>query len=261
MKRIKLFEEFLNEHKPTEHMSFDEIKAMKDSMREKGEYVKYIGKAESVAKFLKSLSMLSSPWVESDSPTEVKVFNTPDEDSKHEIEDMIGEYGLGRIDLNSLTEDQLKLFPTGGELKVVQDLVHSPQSNVGWNNFDPDVSNGYKFKPGNWRGMYYMLYLISNEEAGEDQYGYTEPKTISDKNPINKGIGKLVVMTNDNRLKDVPKLTEEFEKAFVNTHGSIKVVDVNEEFKILRYKTWWQGHESEWITYDPAKATKPKNIY
>jgi hypothetical protein len=156
---------------------------------------------------------------------------------------------------------QLKLFDIGGPLKLVQSLVRKPESNVGWNNFDADVANGYKFKPGSWRGMYYMLYLIADEEAGPDQYGYTAPKTIDDKDPIKKGIGKLVVMTNDNRLEGVEKLTEEFEKAFVKTHGSIKTVDINEKFEVLRYKTWWQGQTSDWIKYEPATATKPKNVY
>lgn len=105
MKHIRLFEGFLNEHKSTDDMSFAEIKKTKEDLTKSGGFKIYVGKENQITKLLRSLTSLSSPWVERESETQVKVYDTPDEDSKHEIEDMIGEFGLSSVDLNSLTEN------------------------------------------------------------------------------------------------------------------------------------------------------------
>jgi hypothetical protein len=104
MKHIKLFEGFLNEHKSTEDMSFDEIKDTKTELNKIKGYKTYVGKAENITKFLDNLTQESHQWVERIDNTNVRVYDTPDEDSKHEIEDMIAEFGLNIIDLNSLSE-------------------------------------------------------------------------------------------------------------------------------------------------------------
>jgi hypothetical protein len=106
MKHIKLFEGFLNEHKSTEDMSFAEIKKTKEDLTKSGGFKMYVGKDHQVTKLLRSLTSLSSPWVERESDTQIKVYDTPDEDSKHEIEDMIAEFGLSTVDLNSLKENK-----------------------------------------------------------------------------------------------------------------------------------------------------------
>ena len=98
-KYVKSYSVFEHE---ADNMSFSERKKAKDEMREKGDYVKYVGKDTQVTNMLRSLSSFASPWVERDSPTEIKVFNTKDEDIKHEIEDMVAEFGLNKMDLNSL---------------------------------------------------------------------------------------------------------------------------------------------------------------
>ena len=105
MKHIKLFEGF--KHKSTDDMTFNEIKKIKEELTKKGGFQIfqiYLGKAQSITSFLRSLSSLSSPWVERIDGTNVKVYDTPDEDSKHEIADMLDEFGFHKMDLNKLEE-------------------------------------------------------------------------------------------------------------------------------------------------------------
>lgn len=108
-------------------------------------------------------------------------------------------------------------------LKVSEKYTHKV-SNIGWNNFDPDVKNGYKFKPkGYWGGLYVHIYF--KDKNGE------------------------IVKTNDTDLSDVGKIDDEFEKLYIKKRGTIDSVEVSDDFKILRYKTWRAGKESDWVNY------------
>ncbi len=113
------------------------------------------------------------------------------------------------------------------ELKVHEKFTDEvnpySESNIGWNNFDPDVKNGYKFKPNkNWQGSYYFLYFKINNK---------------------------IIATTDNTLTNIPKIDEVFEKFFCKKEGTIDRVELSDDFKILRYKTWSCGEASEWINY------------
>jgi hypothetical protein len=148
------------------------------------------------------------------------------------------------------------------QYKLVQVLGHLP-CNIGWNNFDPNVSNGYKFKPGSWRGMYKQLYLVADTKPKDDEYGFVPMKNVCELAQVGKGLTdpkcRKIVMTTNSKLEDVPKFTEEFEKIYCDTHGSIDIIEVDDDFNVLRFKTWWQGEISQWHTYDHSmKATKPK---
>lgn len=145
----------------------------------------------------------------------------------------------------------------------IKQVLTNEICNVGWNNFS-DVPNGYTYKPGRWRGMYKKLYVVSDEKPKDDEYGFVPLRTVSDPAQVSKGLTdpevKKITMTNDPKLEGLPKFTEDFERVFVETHGSIHTIEVDENFSVLRYKTWWQGNRSEWITFDPTvKGVKPKD--
>lgn len=105
------------------------------------------------------------------------------------------------------------------------------RSNIGWNNFDADVKNGYSFKPpARWPGLYYFLYLQAADGT--------------------------VVATNDTTLiaLGVPTIDETFEAFFVKKRGLIDQVEVTADLQVLRYKTWRAGVTSDWIDYQPKNA-------
>ena len=104
--------------------------------------------------------------------------------------------------------------------------INNATSNIGWNNFDADVKRGYKFKPAqDWPGLYIYLYC--------------------------KDANDITVATTDPTQTGVTTIDEAFEKLFVTTNGTIDRVDVTDDFKIIRYKTWQAGKASGWITYPP----------
>ena len=110
------------------------------------------------------------------------------------------------------------------ELHITEKIIKNINTNIGWNNFDPDIKNGYKFKPPNsWYGLYINLYF---------------------KTPDNK-----IIATTDITLIDIYKIDEKFEKFYTENNGRIDKIKISEDFKILKYKTWSRGKTSEWINY------------
>ena len=112
------------------------------------------------------------------------------------------------------------------ELEVTREFtknVDNSKTNIGWNNFDADVSNGYKFKPkSDWEGLYVFLYFIN---------------------------GDKIISTTDKTLTDAHIINEDFEKFFVKKRGTVDRIEMSDDFKILRYKTWSCGKTSEWKSY------------
>lgn len=112
-------------------------------------------------------------------------------------------------------------------LKVFKEFtqhINNSKTNIGWNNFDANVKNGYKFKPQkNWQGLYFFLYFKTDN-------------------------GKII-MTTDNTLADVKIIDDRFEEFFIKKRGTIDKVEISNDFKILKYKTWNSGKISDWIDY------------
>jgi hypothetical protein len=105
MKRLKLFEAFVSEHLSTEGMPFAEIKKIKDTLNSTGGFKMYVGNDKDVTDFLRNMSSPTSPWAERVSNTQVKVYETPDDDAKHEMLDLLGNFNLNQVDLNSLNKN------------------------------------------------------------------------------------------------------------------------------------------------------------
>lgn len=124
MKHVKLFEAFVNEHKSTEDMSSDEIRNTINDLEKKKAFKVYYGKETDVTDFLRNLTSEAFNWVQRmHTQNQVKVYDTPDEDSKHEIEDMIAEFGLNKIDLNSLEEETDQQWIEKNHPEIYDDIV------------------------------------------------------------------------------------------------------------------------------------------
>jgi hypothetical protein len=161
------------------------------------------------------------------------------------------------------------------ELKVVE-LLTNIKSNIGWNNFDANVKNGYKHMPGkNWNGMYVHLYFISDEEIKEgDAICNPNAKLISAAHCDNVQGWKKIEFTTNNSLTidksertnygneetynsyehtraQLPKIPETFESFYVKSKGTIDKVEINlNDLTILRFKKWSCGKETEWLKYE-----------
>ena len=129
--------------------------------------------------------------------------------------------------------------------------------NIGWNNFDPYVKNGYVHKPKKgWNGLYYHLYLVGQDAPDIGEYGLHQDerykKTIV-KHTVDKPCRKIV-LTNDVELTNTPQLSEAFEKLYVEKHGSLDHVLVTKELdgtlKISKIKTWSRGITSDWLNVE-----------
>ncbi len=170
---------------------------------------------------------------------------------------MLHRYASELAENGFVTFDEVGLPPELREFKVEQELTRRT-TNVGWNNFDAYVKNGYLFNPPKyWQGMYYLVYFTSDEQVKRGEPGYSMKSLTYVKESTGKDECFRVVASNDPDLSVQP-IPGDFLRFIVRKSGlleRVRVTSGSDGFRVAAYQTWSAGKTSAWKEYKP-KAVK-----